>query len=207
MSLSVTEIMQAAPVIPVIVIDRVADAVPLALALSESGLTSLEVTLRTSVALDAIREIKQSLPHAVVGAGTVLNVRDLDAALRAGADFLVSPGTTLALAGAALASGIPMLPGVATASEAMVLLEMGFTHLKFFPAQAAGGVAMLKALAGPLPQLRFCPTGGITLQNAPEFLALDNVLCVGGSWMAPTSLVAAQDWLQIRRLALEAAKL
>jgi len=207
MTLTVEQVMTAAPVVPVMVIEKLEHAVPLAQALTKGGLKALEITLRTPVALDAIRAIKEAMPEAMVGAGTIVSERDLDAALEAGASFLVSPGTTPALADAAANCGVPMLPGVASPSEAMVLLEKGFTHLKFFPAEAAGGVPMLKSIGGPLPQLTFCPTGGISVNNARDYLALPNVACVGGSWMAPKDLVTSESWDQIEALASAAAAL
>jgi 2-dehydro-3-deoxyphosphogluconate aldolase/(4S)-4-hydroxy-2-oxoglutarate aldolase len=177
-------IMRTAPVIPVLVLDSAADARPLAEALVAGGLTVLEVTLRTAAALDVIREMKQ-VPGAIVGAGTVLNKRQLDAALDAGAEFIVSPGLTDACAQAAIASGVPYLPGVATTSDIMRGLDLGLDRFKFFPAMAAGGTPTLKALAAVFGDVRFCPTGGITEESAPEWLALEAVLCVGGSWVAP----------------------
>ncbi len=177
-------LMQLAPVIPVLVIDDLAHAVPIAQALVEGGLPVLEVTLRTACALNVIRAMRQ-VPGAIVGAGTVLGPADLDAALAAGAEFIVSPGLTPALGKAAIASGVPFLPGTANASDIMAGLELGLTRFKFFPAQASGGIAALKAIAGPFGMARFCPTGGITQTNAPDWLALDAVLCVGGSWLLP----------------------
>ena len=177
-------IMRTAPVIPVLVIDDAGEAWPLAEALVSGGLTVLEVTLRTPAALDAIREMKQ-VPGAIVGAGTVLDQRQLDAALDAGAEFIVSPGLTDNFARAAIASAVPFLPGIATASDIMRGLDLGLDRFKFFPAAAAGGIPALKALAAPFAEARFCPTGGITEATAPEWLALDAVLCVGGSWVVP----------------------
>jgi 2-dehydro-3-deoxyphosphogluconate aldolase / (4S)-4-hydroxy-2-oxoglutarate aldolase len=196
-----------APVIPVLTIERQADAVPLARALVRGGLRVLEITLRTGVALEALRAIASEVPDAVVGAGTVLHARQLNDAERAGARFVVSPGCTPGLATAAAASGLPFLPGVQTVSEAMALAERGLTLLKFFPADIAGGLGWLKAVAAPLAGLRFCPTGGIGADSAPAYLALANVACVGGSWVAPKVVVAAQDWPQIERLAAAAATL
>lgn len=204
---AVERIMRTAPVIPVIVIDRIEDAVPLARALVAGGLTVLEVTLRTACALQAISEIKRAIPAAVVGAGTVISPEDVDRAVAAGAEFLVSPGSTPGLIDAAVAKQIPILPGVATPSEAMALAARGLSQMKFFPAQAAGGVAMLKAISGPLPSISFCPTGGITKANAPDFLALDNVLCVGGTWMLDKAAIAAGDWENIERQARLASQL
>ena len=180
----IAAIMRLAPVIPVIVVDDVDDAVPLAQALVAGGLRALEVTLRTPAALYAIREMKQ-VPGAVVGAGTVLNPEQLDRAVAAGSEFIVSPGLTEPLGRAAIDSGVPFLPGVATSGDIMRGLDMGLTHFKFFPAVAAGGIPALKALAAPFGDVRFCPTGGIDEASAPEWLAIEQVLCVGGSWVAP----------------------
>ena len=195
-----------APVIPVLVIDDPRDAPALAAALVKGGLPVLEVTLRTPRALDAIAAMA-AVPGARVGAGTVLSAHDAARARAAGAGFAVSPGTTPALVSACVAQALPLLPGAATPSEVMALMETGYRTLKFFPAQAAGGVAMLQALRGPLPQASFCPTGGITEENAAEYLTLQNVACVGGSWVAPASLVKARDWEAITRLARKAAAL
>jgi 2-dehydro-3-deoxyphosphogluconate aldolase/(4S)-4-hydroxy-2-oxoglutarate aldolase len=181
---TVDAVMKLAPVIPVLVIDDVANARPIAEALVAGGLRVLEVTLRTPVALDAIRQMAK-VEGAVVGAGTVLNERDLEASLEAGARFIVSPGLTEPLGKAAIASGIPFLPGIATAADVMRGLDMGLSQFKFFPAMAAGGIPALKALSAPFHQCRFCPTGGITQATAPDWLALDAVLCVGGSWLVP----------------------
>jgi 2-dehydro-3-deoxyphosphogluconate aldolase / (4S)-4-hydroxy-2-oxoglutarate aldolase len=206
--LSIDKILKVAPVVPVMVVKRLEDAVPLAQALYNGGLKVLEITLRTPVALDAIRAMVDALPEdAVIGAGTIITPEDLESAVEAGSKFLVSPGTTPALIKAAQASSVPLLPGVATPTEAMNLLAVGFTHLKFFPAEAAGGVAMVKSIGGPLPQITFCPTGGIDLAKAPKYLALPNVACVGGTWMAPQELIAEQRWDEIEKLASEAANL
>ncbi len=177
-------LMRRAPVIPVLVIDDVAHAVPVAQALVAGGLAVLEVTLRTACALDAIRAMK-TVPGAIVGAGTVLNPADLDKALSAGSEFIVAPGLTPALGAAAVASGVPFLPGTANAADIMLGLDLGLTRFKFFPAEASGGIAALKAIAAPFAMARFCPTGGITPATAPGWLALPAVLCVGGSWMVP----------------------
>jgi len=177
-------IMRTAPVIPVLVIEDVAHALPIAQALVAGGLKVLEVTLRTPAALDVIREMKQ-VPGAIVGAGTVLNPADLDRAMAAGAEFIVSPGLTPSLGQAAVESGIPFLPGTANAADIMLGLDLGLTHFKFFPAETSGGIPALKALAAPFHMARFCPTGGITPATAAGWLALDPVLCVGGSWMIP----------------------
>lgn len=203
----IEEILTISPVIPVIVIEDINDAVPLAQALVNGGLRVLEVTLRSEVALAAIGRIMQAVPDAIVGAGTVLSTEDLSKAIDAGSRFLVSPGSTATLINAALQQSIPFLPGVATASEAMNLLEQGFSHLKFFPAQAAGGIPMLKSIHGPMPKLKFCPTGGITELIAPDYLALDNVLCVGGSWMLDKTAIAAKNWKSIEAKARTAAQL
>ena len=198
----IERVMRTAPVIPVLVVQELAEALPLAQALVAGGLQVLEVTLRTPSALDAIREMKQ-VEGATVGAGTVTNERELDAALEAGAEFIVSPGLTKKLAKAAMRAEVPFLPGIATAGDIMRGLDLGLTHFKFFPATASGGIPALKALAAPFGQCRFCPTGGISLENAPDWLALEPVLCVGGSWVAPKG--APRD--RIEALAREAAAL
>jgi len=199
--------MRLAPVIPVVVIEDARSAVPMARALVAGGIPAIEVTLRTPAALEAIRAIAAEVEGAVVGVGTVLSREDLHAAERAGARFAVSPGVSPGLLAAAEDCALPLLPGAATASELMALLERGYRHLKFFPAVPAGGAKLLAAWAGPLPQLRFCPTGGISLASAPDFLALKNVLCVGGSWLTPADKLAAGDWAGIEALAREAAAL
>jgi 2-dehydro-3-deoxyphosphogluconate aldolase/(4S)-4-hydroxy-2-oxoglutarate aldolase len=195
------------PVVPVLVIESVATALPLARALVDGGLRALEITLRTPAALDVIRALAAEVEGAVVGAGTVLTVGQYADAERAGARFVVSPGATDALLAAAAASAVPFLPGAVTASEVMRLLEQGYRFLKFFPAEPAGGVAYLEALAAPLPEARFCPTGGIDAVKARTYLSLPNVLCVGGSWVAPKDALAAGDWPRITRLARAAAAL
>lgn len=195
------------PVIPVLEFHSVDEALRVSEALVAGGLPVLEITLRTPVALEAMRAVAAALPQACVGAGTVLDVAQLHAVRDAGAQFAVSPGLTPRLAEGARDAGISLLPGVATASEAMAALEAGFTFLKFFPAEAAGGMPMLKSLNGPLPRLRFCPTGGIDAARAPAYLALPNVVCVGGSWVVPKDAVASGDWARIRSLAQEAAAL
>lgn len=199
----IASIMRTAPVIPVIVIEDIAHAVPLAEALVAGGLPVLEVTLRTPAALEAIRAMRQ-VPGAIVGAGTVTNTAQLAQALDAGSQFIVSPGLTEPLGKAAIAAGIPFLPGIANAGDIMRGLDMGLTHFKFFPAMAAGGLPALKALAAPFAQCRFCPTGGIGLDNAAEWLAFDPVLCVGGSWVSPKG---APDREVVERLAREASSL
>lgn len=200
-------VLDLAPVVPVVVIEDVFDAVPLARALVAGGLPAIEVTLRTPAAAAAIREIAAEVPDAVVGAGTVITPDQVDASVAAGARFLVSPGWTDVLLGAMRASGVPFLPGVSTTSEVVALLERGVREMKFFPAEAAGGTAYLKSLNGPLPQARFCPTGGIGPATAPSYLSLPNVACVGGSWMLPADAVAARDWARVEELARAAAGL
>ncbi|WP_030899062.1 MULTISPECIES: bifunctional 4-hydroxy-2-oxoglutarate aldolase/2-dehydro-3-deoxy-phosphogluconate aldolase [unclassified Streptomyces] len=200
-------VLDLAPVVPVVVIEDAGHAVPLARALVAGGLPAIEVTLRTPAALDAIREIAREVPDAVVGAGTVISPGQVGDAVAAGARFLVSPGWTDVLLEAMRGSGVPFLPGVSTTSEVVALLECGVREMKFFPAQAAGGTAYLKSLSGPLPQARFCPTGGIGPASAPDYLALPNVACVGGSWMLPSDAVAGRDWGRIEALARAAAGL
>ena len=203
----VETVMRLAPVIPVVVIDDARHAVPMARALVAGGIPAIEVTLRTPAALEAIRAIAAEVEGAMIGVGTVLNAKDLHAAHQAGARFAVSPGMSPYLLDAADDSELPLLPGTATASEAMSLLERGYRHLKFFPAVPAGGHQLLGAWASPLPQIRFCPTGGISLASAPDFLALPNVICVGGSWLTPRNLLASNDWSAIELLAREAVGL
>lgn len=205
-SLRTADICRLAPVVPVLVIDDLAHAAPLARALVAGGLPALEVTLRTPCALDAIRAMAQ-VPGGVVGAGTLLTPADVRAAKAAGAVFGVSPGATDRLIAACEDEGLPLLPGAATASEIMALLERGYSVQKFFPAEQAGGAAYLKAIGAPIPQVRFCPTGGISLKNARDYLGLKNILCVGGSWVAPKELMAAGDWAGITALATGAAGL
>ncbi|MFD5449346.1 bifunctional 4-hydroxy-2-oxoglutarate aldolase/2-dehydro-3-deoxy-phosphogluconate aldolase [Streptomyces sp. NPDC003470] len=200
-------VLDLAPVVPVVVLDDLADAVPLARALVAGGLPAIEVTLRTPVAVEAIRAIAEEVPDAVVGAGTLITPEQVGEVVAAGARFLVSPGWTDTLLEAMRGSGVPFLPGVSTTSEVVALLERGVREMKFFPAEAAGGTAYLKALAAPLPQARFCPTGGIGPASAPEYLALPNVGCVGGSWMLPKDAVAGRDWARVEALARAAAGL
>jgi 2-dehydro-3-deoxyphosphogluconate aldolase/(4S)-4-hydroxy-2-oxoglutarate aldolase len=195
------QVMQDAPVIPVIVLNDVAHAVPMARALVAGGIRMLEVTLRTPQALACIEAIAREVPEAVVGAGTVRTKADAQAAANAGSRFAVSPGYTSAVGQACRDAGLALLPGVATGSEIMMAQEDGFTELKFFPAMQAGGPAMLNAWGGPFFDVCFCPTGGVTLQNAPEFLAMPNVVCVGGSWLVPADAVAAGDWARVTLLA------
>jgi len=200
-------LLDIAPVVPVVVIDDPETAVPLARALVAGGLPVIEVTLRTAAALDAITRIAAEVPEAVIGAGTIRTPADVAASVAAGAKFLVSPGTTPGLVDAMEVSGVPFLPGVATASEVMALADRGVTEMKFFPAEAAGGLPYLKALGGPLPQVKFCPTGGIRLATAPDYLALPNVGCVGGTWLTPADALADGDYSRIEKLAAEAAAL
>ncbi len=189
---------------PVIVIDQIEDAVPMAQALVAGGIRVLEVTLRSPVALEAIAKISREVPEAIVGVGSVRTAKEWRSALEAGAVFGVSPGCTDELADAVVASGMPFIPGVATPSEAMRLSEKGFKVLKLFPANIVGGVGLLKAMQGPLAHLGFCPTGGINASNAQSFLALDNIHCVGGSWMLPKSVIDSKDWAKLTELASEA---
>ena len=200
-------VLTAAPVVPVLTIEDRATAVPLARALVAGGLTALEVTLRTPAGLDCIRAIKAEVDGCNVGAGTVLDPRQMDDAAAAGATFMVSPGVSPKLLAAARDCPVPFLPGVATAGEAMALAEEGMTILKFFPAEPAGGIAYLKALSAPLPGIRFCPTGGVGPNNAAEYLALGNVICVGGSWVAPAEAVAQGNWTRVTALSKEAAQM
>ena len=205
--LTAMQVMTDAPVIPVIVLTEAAHAVPLARALVAAGIRMLEVTLRTPVALACIEAIAREVPEAVAGAGTVRSAADAQAAAMAGARFAVSPGYIHAVGKACHDLGLPLLPGVATATEIMAAQEDGYTALKFFPAIQAGGLAMLKAWQGPFGDVKFCPTGGITAANAPEFLALANVVCVGGSWLTPADALAQGDWARITQLAREAVGL
>ncbi len=201
------ELLQHSPVMPVIVIKDIDSAVELAQALVSGGVRSLEITLRSDAALEAIKLISQAVPDALVGVGTVRSPKQLDAAVQAGARFAVSPGLTPDIASAARQAGIPFLPGISTASESMYAAEQGFAVQKLFPAEAVGGIGLLKALYGPLPEIMFCPTGGINAANAGQYLALPNVQCVGGSWLTPDAAIAAKDWNAITRLAQEACQL
>ena len=206
-TLTALQVMQDAPVIPVIVLHDVAHAVPMARALVAGGIRMLEVTLRTPQALACMEAIARDVPEAVLGAGTVRSQSDAQAALNAGARFAVSPGYTSALGQACRDLALPLLPGVATGSEIMQAQADGFSQLKFFPAMQAGGLAMLKAWSGPFFDVEFCPTGGLTPENAPQFLALPNVRCVGGSWLVPADALAAGDWARITTLAAQAKAL
>ncbi|RSM47867.1 keto-deoxy-phosphogluconate aldolase [Amycolatopsis balhimycina DSM 5908] len=201
------DLLELSPVMPVVVIDDAADAVPTARALLAGGIGVIELTLRTPAALSAIERVAAEVPDIVIGAGTVTSPDQAKQAADAGAKFLVTPGCTDAVVDACFESGLPFLPGASTVSEAMRLAERGLSALKFFPAEAGGGVAYLKSIAGPLPSLKFCPTGGITVASAPSYLALPNVGCIGGSWLTPKSAVAAGDFAAIEKLAAEAAKL
>ena len=197
------EILETGPVVPVMVIHELAHAVPLARALVAGGVRVLEIVLRTPVALDAIRAIVREVPEAMTGAGTVVNAQELVAVTEAGAVFAISPGLTRELLDAALQGPIALIPGIATISELMVGLDKGYRQFKFFPAGAAGGIEMLKAIGGPFPQVRFCPTGGISAANYLDYLALKNVACVGGSWIVATDLIEAQNWTAITDLAVQ----
>jgi len=200
-------LLDRAPVVPVVVIDDLAHAVPVAQALVAGGLPVIELTLRTPVALDAIRAIADEVPEILIGAGTIVTPGQAKEALDAGAQFLVSPGWTPALLDAMAVTGLPFLPGTATVSEVLAVLEAGFTAMKFFPAEASGGAAFLKSIASPVPAARFCPTGGITPVSAPSYLSLPNVGCVGGSWLTPANALAAGDWSVVRERAALAAAL
>lgn len=200
-------LLRGQPVIPVLKIERVADAVPLARALASGGLRAIEITLRTPGALEAIRRVASEVEEAIVGAGTILDAKQFAEAEEAGSKFIVSPGVTRTLLDAAAQSAVPLLPGAITPGEIMLAREAGLDFLKFFPAEQAGGASFLKALASPFAGIRFCPTGGITAKNAGDYLALPNVICVGGSWVAPDDLVKAGNWAAIEKLAREAAGL
>lgn len=207
MSSTSESLLSLVPVVPVVVIDDLAHAVPVARALVAGGLPVIELTLRTSVALDAIHAIATEVPEILVGAGTIVSPGQVKLAIDAGAQFLVSPGSTPNLLSAMAESGVPFLPGTATVSEALAVLEAGFTEMKFFPAEASGGAAYLKSIASPVPAARFCPTGGITAASAPSYLSLPNVGCVGGSWLTPSHALTNGDWDCISTLAAEAAAL
>ena len=195
------DVLNAGPVMPVMVIQNLDDAVPLAKALVAGGIKVLEITLRTPIALDAIRLISQEVKDAIVGAGTITTPEQLQAAEEAGAVFAISPGLTPTLLAAAKAGNIALIPGISTLSELMLGMEYGLDHFKFFPAEAAGGIPMLKAIAGPIPQVTFCPTGGISPENYSAYLALSNVACVGGSWLVPADAVKSKDWAKVTELA------
>lgn len=200
-------VLDVVPVMPVVVVEELAHAVPIARALVAGGLPAIELTLRTPVALDAIAAIAAEVPEILVGAGTILSAGQAKQAHDAGAGFLVSPGATPTLLEGMAATGLPFLPGTSTVSEVLAVLEFGFTEMKFFPAEASGGAAWLSALSSPVPDARFCPTGGITAASAPTYLALPNVGCVGGSWLTPADVVRRGDWAEVERRAREAAAL
>ncbi|WP_404394603.1 bifunctional 4-hydroxy-2-oxoglutarate aldolase/2-dehydro-3-deoxy-phosphogluconate aldolase [Pseudoalteromonas phenolica] len=204
--MSIENILTSAPVVPVVVIENLEDAAPLAKALYNGGLKALEITLRTPVAAEAVKLMKEAVPEAYVGTGTVIDRATFEASVAAGADFMVSPGVNDELLALAKETDIPFLPGAATPSEVMNLASHGFKFLKFFPAEAAGGAPMLKSIGGPLPQVKFCPTGGISLATAPKYLALNNVVCVGGTWMLDKELIANKDWQAIEALAKQASE-
>lgn len=200
-------VLKLQPVVPVLIVDNAKDAVPLARALVAGGLKAIEITMRTPAALDAIRAVADEVEGAVAGAGTILNAAHFDQAIKAGSQFIVSPGATKNLIDAASSSDIPLLPGAGSPSEIMTLLDAGINVMKFFPAEQSGGVGYLKSLASPFGGVLFCPTGGISLKNAKDYLSLPNVVCVGGSWVAPKNMVAAGDWDGITKLAAEASAL
>jgi 2-dehydro-3-deoxyphosphogluconate aldolase/(4S)-4-hydroxy-2-oxoglutarate aldolase len=204
---NVLQIMRTSPVIPVIVVEKIEHAVPLARALVAGGVRVLELTLRTAVALQAIEAIAREVEGAIIGVGTITRPEDFDLSTKAGAVFGVSPGLTAALVSAAKDSALPLLPGVMTPSDVITARAAGFSELKLFPAQQAGGIGMLRALAGPFPDVTFCPTGGVSAATAPDFLALPNVACVGGSWLTPRDAIDAGDWSRITALAREATAL
>ncbi|WP_213608090.1 bifunctional 4-hydroxy-2-oxoglutarate aldolase/2-dehydro-3-deoxy-phosphogluconate aldolase [Pseudoalteromonas sp.] len=204
--MSIEKILASAPVVPVVVIEKLEDAAPLARALYNGGLKALEITLRTPIAAEAVKLMKAEVPEAYVGTGTVVDKASFNASVEAGADFMVSPGVSDELLALAKESTIPFLPGAATPSEVMNLAAHGFNFLKFFPAEAAGGAAMLKSIGGPLPDITFCPTGGISLATAPDYLALNNVICVGGTWMLDKQLIENKDWQAIETLARQACE-
>jgi len=204
---NVLEIMRTGPIIPVIVVEKIEHAVPLARALVAGGVRVLELTLRTPVALQAIEAIAREVEGAIVGVGTITRAEDFDRSIKAGAVFGVSPGLTPALAAAARDSALPLLPGVMTPSDVIAARAAGFSELKLFPAQQAGGIGMLRAMAGPFPDVTFCPTGGVSAATAPDFLALPNVACVGGSWLTPPDAIDAGDWTRVTALAREATAL
>lgn len=207
MSNKIKQYLKASKVIPVLVIENLEDAVPLASALYQGGLEVLEITLRTKVAIESIKQIKQALPQAIIASGTVTNSASLEASLKAGVDFVVSPGSTPELLSAVKSNDALILPGATSTTEVMNLLNQGFNYLKFFPAEAAGGIKMLSSLNGPLPQAQFCPTGGINLSNVKQYLQLDNVVCVGGTWMVTKQLIQEKNWSAITKLAKQTSLL
>ncbi|MEY2700444.1 MAG: hypothetical protein RIQ52_1199 [Pseudomonadota bacterium] len=205
--MNIEKIVEVTSVMPVMVVDNIEQAVPLAQALVKGGIRVLEITLRTAGALDAVRAIRAAVPDAIVGVGTISTPAQLAASIEAGAQFGVSPGSTPTLLAAVAASGLPFLPGVATTSEVMQAMEYGFNVMKLFPAVPVGGIKLLESIGGPFPQAAFCPTGGVNPQNAVDFFRLPNVVCVGGSWLTPRAVVQAGDWEAITRLAEEAVRL
>ena len=206
-TISPAEVFAYSPIVPVMVINHLEDALPMAKALAAGGINIFEVTLRTKVALEAIKAIATAMPEAMIGAGTVINAQQYDAAVAAGAKFIISPGYSQQLLEYAKTGSAPLIPGVSTPSEIITALELGYDHLKFFPAEANGGAAALKAIAGPLPQVRFCPTGGISLDNVADYIALNCVVTVGGSWMMPNDAIAAGNWEKVTELAKQAVSL
>ncbi len=207
MTKKIDDIFHNIPVIPVLSLNNFDDSIGVAKALINGGLNVLEVTLRTDYGLQAIRELKQAFPEAIIGAGTVKTPAQFESAVEAGADFILSPGHTMELLKLASESDIPTIPGISTPSEAMLAMEFGFNRLKFFPAEALGGVNFLRSLSGPFPQFKFCPTGGITINNASQYLSLSNVFCVGGTWLTPNKLIELKKWKDIETLAVEASTL
>jgi len=207
MTKKIDDIFHNIPVIPVLSLNSFDDSIGVAKALINGGLNVLEVTLRTDYGLQAIRELKQAFPEAIIGAGTVTTPAQFESAVEAGADFILSPGHTMELLKLASESDIPTIPGISTPSEAMLAMEFGFNRLKFFPAEALGGVNFLRSLNGPFPQLKFCPTGGITINNVSQYLSLSNVFCVGGTWLTPNKLIELKKWKDIQILAVEASTL
>jgi len=207
MTKKIDDICNNVPVIPVLSLNNLTDSICIAKALINGGLNVLEVTLRTDYGLQAIRELKRALPEAIIGAGTVTTSAQFESAVEAGADFILSPGHTRELLKLASESNTPTMPGISTPSEAMLAIEFGFNRLKLFPAEALGGVNFLRALNGPFPQLKFCPTGGITINNVSQYLSLSNVFCVGGTWLTPNKLIELKKWKDIELLAVEAVSL
>lgn len=206
-TISPEQVFACSPIVPVMIINKITDAVPMAKALAAGGINVFEVTLRTEVALDAIRAIVAAMPEAMVGAGTIINTLQYDAAVAAGAKFIISPGYSNTLLAHGKTGTAPLIPGISTPSDVITALELGYDHLKFFPAEANGGVAVLKAIAGPLPQVRFCPTGGVNPSNVGDYMALNSVATVGGSWMIPNEAVESGDWAKITELSKQAVSL
>lgn len=203
-SITSAQVFAASPIVPVMVIKDIEDAVPLATALSKGGINVFEITLRTEAAIGAIQAISKAMPESLVGAGTVITTEQYDEVVAAGAKFVISPGSTVKLLAHAAKGSVPLIPGATTASEIMAALEQGYDHLKFFPAEASGGASVLKAISAPLPQVKFCPTGGINLSNLAEYQAVDSVVTIGGTWMIPANLIDNKDWEKITQLTQEA---